>query len=146
MVVEDFAVIRTLAHLTTTHSMGAYGMSFLHPVRDVNVVDVLLDDVVSTEPHEVIPIAHLVLHFGQLTTGLLFQVGALFEPGRGAIPVNAHGSDVANRALVQPLHCFNVRLLMMTLQTDSDLEILLFRFGSGGEEFSDSRPVDRHRL
>jgi hypothetical protein len=41
------------------------------------------------------------------------------------------GLILANRAVVQPLHGFNVRLLMMTLQADANLEVFLLRLGSG---------------
>ena len=38
-------------------------MLALEPVDHVQIVDVLLDDVVAAEPGEVVPVAHLVLHF-----------------------------------------------------------------------------------
>ena len=37
-----------------------------HPVRDVDVVDVLLDDVIAGEPGEVEPVADLPLRVGPL--------------------------------------------------------------------------------
>ena len=57
------------------------GIAALEPVDDVEVVDVLLDDVIAAEPGEVVPVAHLVFHFGQLATVLLLQVCALCTHG-----------------------------------------------------------------
>ena len=65
VVVEDLAeVLAPIADLAAAHAVGLDRMGVLDPVADVEVVDVLLADVVAAEPDEVVPVAHLVLHFG----------------------------------------------------------------------------------
>ncbi len=64
VMIEDLSRIRPGPDLATALSLRPNRVSFLHPVRDVEVVDVLLDDVVAAQPVEVVPVAHLVLHFG----------------------------------------------------------------------------------
>ena len=39
-------------------------MALHDPVGHVQIVNVLLDDVIAAEPDKVVPVAHLVFHFG----------------------------------------------------------------------------------
>ena len=49
--------------------LALIGILALEPVDHVEIVDVLLDDVVAAEPGEVVPVAHLVVHFGFARAG-----------------------------------------------------------------------------
>ena len=51
-----------LAHQPPARAVGLDRVRPEHPVDDVDVVDVLLDDVVPREPLEEVPVAHLVVH------------------------------------------------------------------------------------
>ena len=64
VIVVDLADASVVAAVAASHAVGLDGMIALGPIADVEVVDVLLDDVVAAEPDEVIPVAHLVFHFG----------------------------------------------------------------------------------
>src|SRR5436305_1011261 len=66
VMIEDFAVVQTLADFATAHALSADGVALFDPVNDIQIVDVLLDDMVAANPGEVIPVAHLVFHFGEL--------------------------------------------------------------------------------
>src|SRR2546430_11380992 len=101
--VEDFAVIRPFADFHATHSIGANRMSFLDPIHDVEVMNVLLDNVIAAGPDEVIPIPHLVLHLAQLASGSAFQIGARFDPRRGAVPITTHRNNITYLAIVKPI-------------------------------------------
>ena len=72
--VEDFAVVQAFASFAAALAAGFDRVTAFDPVDDVEVVDVLLDDVVAANPDEVIPVAHLVFHFGELAAGLLLRV------------------------------------------------------------------------
>ena len=98
----------------------------------------LLANVVAANPGEVVPVAHLVFHFGELAAVLGFQFGARMHPRRLAVPVGAQRDDVADRAVVQALDGFDVAGLMMALEPDPDLEAFLFRLLGGGEHFADT--------
>ena len=74
-------------------------------------MDVLLDDVIAAQPHEVVPVPHLVLHLGIL--GL-----AWIHPQAAAVPIDAGGNDVADRAVVQPLDGFDIARVVTPLQAD----------------------------
>ena len=117
--IEDFAVIRAFAHLATAHPVSPDRVALLDPVDDVKVVDVLLDDVVAANPGEVIPVAHLIFHFGKLAPGIPFQVGASVKPWSLAVPVTAHRDDVADRAVMKALDAFDIAGAMMALQSDA---------------------------
>ena len=114
----------------------------------VDVVDVLLDDVIAAGPDEVVPVAHLVLHFGQVRTLLAKRVAGEDpeQRDRPAVPIDPHRQDVADGAVVDPLDRFDILRLMMALQADADLEVLLLRLGGGGDHAVDADRVGRHRL
>src|SRR5436309_3230513 len=115
--IKNFSVIETFARFATAVSARANRMTFFNPVNDVEIMNVLLDDVIAANPGEVIPIAHLIFHFGELASVLFFQIGARMDPGSVAIPISAHRNDVANFAVVNAFERFDVTGLMMTLQT-----------------------------
>src|SRR5215204_5979537 len=110
--VEDFAVVGALADFATAHAMGADRVTVFDPVGDVHIMNVLLDDVIAAKPNEVVPVAHLVFHFGGGAPELFLDVLAGFEPRSGAVPIDAHRGDVANRAVMQSLNGFEVRRLV----------------------------------
>src|SRR5690606_7031177 len=63
MVVVDFAIFLTVSPCPTTCTLDRYRITSFYPVGHINVVHVLFYNMVSTEPIEIIPIAHLVFHF-----------------------------------------------------------------------------------
>src|SRR3712207_1004972 len=65
MMVKDFTIIFSFAHLAAAHALGPYGVASFKPVHHINVVNVLFVDMIAAQPVEVIPVAHLVLHFGR---------------------------------------------------------------------------------
>ena len=95
---------------------------------DVEVVDVLLDDVVAAEPVEVVPVAHLVFHFG------LLRLARLATHRPRAVPVDARADDVADRAVVELLDGFDVPRVVVPLQADADHQVLLLGFFVGGQD------------
>ena len=60
-VIVDVAELRVGPPLPPAHADRLHRMRAQHPVGDVDVVDVLLDDVVAREPGEVQPVADLPL-------------------------------------------------------------------------------------
>ena len=94
VVVKNFPVVDTHADLCTAHAIGADREVIFQPVDDIQIMNVLLGDMVSADPDEVIPVAHLVFHFGQFASVLLFQVGTLANPWGVAVPVGASRNDI----------------------------------------------------
>src|SRR5262249_56446146 len=61
-VVVDVSLAVALAHLAAAQPRdGAHRVRPQHPVHDVEIMHVLLDDVVAGEPGEVVPVADLPL-------------------------------------------------------------------------------------
>ena len=54
--------------------------------------------VIAAEPHEVIPVAKLILHFGELAVFFL-KLGAFVAPRGVAVPVGARRNDIANEGM-----------------------------------------------
>ncbi len=98
--VKDFTVIlsitvvgRVTTNFTTAHSVGLNRVGIFEPVDDVKVVDVLLGDVITAKPIEVIPIAHLILKF---TLTLLTTA----SPNAATVPKGAHVKYVSNSSVL----------------------------------------------
>src|SRR6476659_5135313 len=97
-------------------------------------MDVLLDDVVTAEPVEEIPIAHLILELREprMRNGLL---------DRSTIPVAPEHAQLADRAVPQPSDGFQILGLVVTLKTHADLQALLFGHFSRGDDAVNARRV-----
>jgi hypothetical protein len=147
VMVKNLAIINAFAHLASAHAPGFDRVALLDPIDDIQVVDVLLVDVIAAQPDEIIPIAHLVFHFRRFAAELFFQLLARASPRRpGCRSNSAHGDNVADGAIVQPLDGFQIRLLMMPLQADGHLEILLLGLLGGGQHLAHAGAIDRHRF
>src|SRR6185436_15621168 len=144
--IEDFAVVRAFAGFAAAVSARLHWRAVLQPIDHVEIVNVLLDNVITAEPDEVIPVAQLILHFGQLAAVLTFKFRAWADPRRVAIPISAHRHDVADLAILKALDALNVAGVMMPLQTDANFEILLLRFLRRREEAAHACAVNGHRL
>ena len=84
------ALLGLAGPLSAAHSHGPDRRSTDGPAGHVEVVNVLLADVVTREPAEVVPVVHLVLHLGH--AGL-----ALAVPDAAAVPVDVSRHDLADR-------------------------------------------------
>ena len=115
VVVENLAVVDAGANLAAAQPLATHRVSALDPVDDIEVMDVLLVDVVAAQPDEVVPVAHLVLHFGELATGPLFKALSITHPNAAAVPVGTRGDDVADGPILDALDDFLITQLMMPL-------------------------------
>ncbi|MEY3546771.1 MAG: hypothetical protein RLZZ313_1132 [Verrucomicrobiota bacterium] len=137
VMVEDFAVFFLGADLAAAHAMSLDRVGVLHPIGDVQVVDVLLGDVIAAQPVEVVPIAHLELEFG-------LPFFARVDPDATVVPVGPNQVDVAEGAIVQALHGLQIARLVMTLQADADLQVFLLGLFGCGKNTADTRTIDGH--
>ena len=71
VMVKDFTVIlgitvvgRVTTNFTTAHSVGLHRIGVFEPVDDVKVVNMLLGDVITAKPIEVIPIDGMIAFIG----------------------------------------------------------------------------------
>ena len=119
--VEDVPVRGVRAALPAAHRDRFDGMRAERPVRHVDVVDVLLDDVVAREPGEVEPVPDLPL---DVRPGGL----ARLHPQPALVPVDFRGHEVADGAGVDPLHGGAVAGVMTPLRPRDERQTLL-----GGE-------------
>src|SRR4051794_24300252 len=85
--------------LAGAHTPAFHGMGVHDPVRDVDVVDVLLADVVAAQPDVMIPVADLPLEISAAVVAAM--------PDRTAVhPINASGSHVPDGAIMDALDGF----------------------------------------
>src|SRR5690606_30392431 len=70
MVVKYFAIILSFSHFSSAHALRFYRVSSFKPINYINVMNMLFQNMIATEPGEVIPVAHLIFHF--CLTGLSF--------------------------------------------------------------------------
>ena len=129
MVVVDLSVFGRVANFSPAHSPGFYGVLLSHnPVGDVEIVNVLLDIVITGKPGEVVPIPNLVFEFA-----LAFH--ARFSGAGRAVPQRTDRADFSDSSILDALDPFLVAWLVAALQTDGNLEV--FRLG-GFASFDDS--------
>ena len=96
--IVDVAVLRVGALLPAAGAAGADGGHVLHRPRHlIERVDVLLDVEVAREPREVVPVPHLVLHFGH-------SGRSRPHPYPRGVPHGGERRDVADRAIVDAAH------------------------------------------
>ncbi len=84
-------------------------MSAHHPVHEIDVVVVLLDDLVAADPDERIPVTVLPLHVAPLRIAFLGM-----ENGPRHV-MRVAGADVADRPVADALDGFDVAALRMPL-------------------------------
>ena len=109
MVIVDFSVLFARTDLTTALPLSFRRRPSLQPVDDIQIVDVLFIYVIAAKPVEVVPIPHLVFHFG-------LTVLPRSDPGAVTVPVGSCGHDATDRSVLQALDGFNVDWFVMPLQ------------------------------
>ncbi len=93
-------------------------MGLHDPIADVDVVDVLLDVVVTREPGEEEPVVKLEFHLGQAVAGTQ-------GPGGTAVEIASQELYLSQSAVVNARDHLLVDFVMVALQAHADLEILL---------------------
>ena len=106
--IEDLSVIDAIADLAPTLPLRFNGVRVFQPVRDIQIVNVLFYDVVTTQPIEVIPVAHLVF---ELTLAFLTWT----YPHATAIPINTCKVDVTDGTVLKASNSLAIGGLVMTL-------------------------------
>src|SRR5690606_4737575 len=108
MVVVDLPVVQSSANGPAPHSLGGYGILPDEPVGHVDIVDMLFQDMVPTDPIEIIPIAHLVFQFTLLR-------GARPHPYPVTVPVHLAGNDLAQASPFQQGQGIDIVFLISAL-------------------------------
>src|SRR5438309_11256749 len=80
---------------SATHAHRPDRMLPDRPVTNIKIMHVLFDDVVAARPHEVVPVIELVRQV-RVRNAMPCEFRPLVEPNALAIPVAAHGRDVAD--------------------------------------------------
>src|SRR5690606_38735678 len=121
VVIIDFPIIFAGAPRAASGTLYRYRITSFHPVGHVDIVYVLLYDMVATQPIEVIPITHLVFHFG------LFRFTRAY-PYAPAIPIHLARYDVAQRAILYALDGLAVIGLVTALEAHNHIQLLPLGF------------------
>ncbi len=137
--IEDLTVFLGIAYLTATYAMSTHGIGALDPIPHVNVMTMLLNNVISGQPCEIIPITNLVLDFR--FTRFTRQSGT-----RTTAPVNAQGKDIADGTIMNAFYRFGVSLFVMPLKSNANFQILFLRFLIRREDLTHAGSVRRERF
>src|SRR4051812_43370717 len=119
MMIEDLAVILTLPYFSSSHALSLHGISALEPVDDVDVVNMLLDDMISANPVEVIPVPQLIFH-------LRLTFLARIHPHTFAIPPCLSRHKLSDLSVLVFVVEGTIRFLVVTLQPNNNIQLLLF--------------------
>src|SRR5438046_2772419 len=93
-------------------------MALHHPVRDIDIMHMLLHNMVAGKPCEEIPVPDLPLDGGIRRD----RTGAAAHAA--AVPVDLPAHDIADRAIVNSLDRLKIRKLMAALSPGHHTEIL----------------------
>src|SRR5437762_11191979 len=138
-VVVTITVVGSSPDLSSAQTDRGRGVRPQGPVGQVEIVDMLLDDMIAANPGEVIPVAELILHIR--LPGL-----AGFHPDAALIPVNASAGDLAEGAVLEAFHSFEIPRLVPSLRSDANGQTLSVRLFVGFESAADAWAVHAHRL
>ncbi len=106
-------------------------IAILGPVGHINVVHVLLYNMVSAKPVEVVPVAHLVFH-------LRLSRGALLYPYTPIVPVHLSSDNVSQGSILDAFHDFPIVVLVVTLQAHDHVQFLRLGYLSSGQHLADT--------
>src|SRR5690606_7479282 len=132
MMVEYFTVILSGAYQAAAGSFRFHRVASFHPVGYINIMDMLFGNVIAAQPVEVIPVPHLVFHFG-------LSCLSWADPHPAAVPEYLSAYHIANRSVVQTLDGFPVIELVVTLQAYHHIQFLPFGFFRGSQHLPDTR-------
>jgi hypothetical protein len=117
-VVKDMAVDFPNPGLAAPQRGRFHWMPANNPVHDVEIVNVLLDNMVSPQPGEIIPIAELPLHIGPVR--LPFD-----HPNLPTIPVGAGVDDFTDGSVLDALDRLVVFAFVASLGSGYKAKVLL---------------------
>src|SRR5262245_32761020 len=80
VVVKDLTMVFSFAYLAATHALCFYRMPFLEPVYHIYVVNVLLTNMIAAQPYKIVPVAHLVFHFGLCILAFTYPHAIVIPP------------------------------------------------------------------
>src|SRR5262245_21664158 len=99
----------------------------------------LLDDMISAKPGEVIPISHLVLHIAPLRL-------TFFHPNWALIPVSPRRHNLPDGAIMDLLERLQISRLVVALSAGTNEKPFGFGFFVDRKAGSDAWPVNGDRL
>ena len=121
VVVKNLPMLLAGTYGTSSSALCFDWIAIFGPVGYVNVVHVLLHDMVSTKPVEVVPIAHLVFHLRLVWSSWL-------HPNSSVVPVHLTADNIAENSVLNTLHGFPVVVLVVALQAHDHIQFLRFGY------------------
>src|SRR5208337_2881998 len=105
VVIENLADAALGPDLPAANACGLHRCAPRDPVAGVDAVDMLLDDVVTAQPDEMVPVVHLILHLGHARLPRAVPDSLRMEVSPGE-------EQVANESIVNLADGFGVALCM----------------------------------
>src|SRR5690606_35075692 len=99
VVVIYFTMVFTGPPRSASRALNRHRVTTLDPIGYVNLMDMLLHDMVSAKPVEIIPISHLIFHFR-----LVWLTGTY--PDTAAVPIHLSGNNITNSSILYPFNRF----------------------------------------
>ena len=106
-----------------------------HPIHEIDVVEVLLDNLIAADPDERVPIAVLPFHIPPL------RIARIRVEHRPAQVIRIQRHDVADSAVMDLVDGLDVVALGVALRSGHHRQLLLFGFLGRGHE-----PPHAHRI
>ena len=119
MVIKDFTMVFSLPNFSSAHSLCFNRIGTFKPVDDIQVMDMLFVDMITTKPVKVVPVSHLVFHFCLSGFSLSYPNAIIVPPSIGCSNFSNH---------VFPLVKFPVGIYIVTLKSNHHIQFLFLCF------------------
>src|SRR5689334_21648565 len=80
VMIINLAMVLSFIYLSATHPLCFYRVAAFEPVDHIHVMNMLFNDMLTTEPDEIIPVAHLVFHFCLIVFSLFYPHPIIVPP------------------------------------------------------------------
>src|SRR5690606_34294475 len=119
VVIKYFTMLFSSPNHSTPGTFRFYRIGSFYPVGYVNIMHMLLYDMISTKPIEIIPVSHLIFHLG-------LSSFPWTHPNTAIVPIYLAPDDITNRSIIYSVDGFNIIGLITALQATYNVEFLCF--------------------
>ena len=146
VMIKNLPMVLAPSNLPSAHPACFDRISAFEPIADVQVMNMLLVNMVATQPVEVVPIVHLIFHLGRLMPKSRCKIGPCAYPNPSTIPVNLGQQNIADRTVFQTLNGFDVARVVMSLKTHPHRKAFFLRLLANRQHPTHARGVYGHRF
>src|SRR5690554_939898 len=123
----------------SSSSFGLDRIRTFHPVGHIDIMNMLLHNMVTTKPVEVIPVSHLVFHLG-------LPCLTWSNPYSTIVPIHLAPKNITYSSILDPINGLNIVGLVPSLQARHHVKLFGFGYFCGRQYPTDTMGVRSDRF